>query len=246
MTCDNLQPLLQSLIQCRPYGEGALIDTTCLYPSGKVVQILVQRRGTSHFLVSDAGGAIDELEASGIEVRDAYRVLRAYSRKYGVKAESGALFETDVSAEDLPSAVRVVANASQESASRELATHKFRPHRHLEEMFAEFMQKRFPDQFSTKLVEGKNRAHLFEYVHERPKQKLLIVDPVLRDASSMNAHIVAHLDVRAADQRKVEQYLVYDDEEEWTSDQLGMLELAAPIVAFRNVEKVLWRSLERV
>jgi hypothetical protein len=246
MMCESLQPTLSSLHACRVIGDAALVDTTCLYPSGKVVQVLIRQTGRE-YLVSDDGAAIRELQATGISVPDAAKVLRAYARKFGLSTEDGAMYETRVAAEDLPSPIRLVANASQEAVAKETDTHTFRPHRHLKSVFAEFIQTKFPDRFEHKLVPGKNRPHLFDYVYESQDNDhhLVIVDPVLRDASSINARVVAHLDVRSGPMRReVEQILVYDEEEPWSSDQLGILQLAAPaIVSFQKMEPLLRQTV---
>src|ERR1700754_2313320 len=164
MTCDFLRPTLIELAHCQPYGDdGALVDTTCLFPSGKVVQVLVKSNTSNSFLVTDCGSAVGELELSGLEIETPDKILRQFARKYGVKAEGGALFENGVSHEDLPSAIRQVANACQEAVARELATYKFHPHRQLKELFAQFIERSYGKSFTSRVVQGKNRSHLFDY-----------------------------------------------------------------------------------
>ena len=234
MSSGDIEKAFRSLASYRRYGSGWLIDTTAIYPSGKVVQVLVHGPETSP-VVTDNGSAIDELELSGVHVPEVTRLLRPYARKYGLETENGEVFESRVSVTDLAAAIRLVASASAEAVHREMDATSFRPRRQIRELLAEFMKTKHGDEFSVQAVEGKYKPHLFDYVHQG-ENRLIIVDPVLRDASSINAKVVAHLDVRARLGERADQLIVYDDDEPWTGDQLGILQLAASIVPWIEVE----------
>lgn len=241
MTPEDLQKAFRSLASFRRYGDGWLVDTTAVYPSGKVVQILVHGPATLS-VVTDNGSASDELECSGIKIDDPSRLLRPYARKYGLETSRGEIFESRVTLGDLPAAIRLVASASAEAVHREIESTSFRPHRQIRDLLATFMKERHGHAFTSQAVEGKNRPHLFDYVHKE-RDRLVIVDPVLRDASSINSKVVAHLDVRARLGKKANQLIIYDDAEPWTSDQLGILQLAASIVPWREVEPAISSTL---
>ena len=71
---------------------------------------------------------------------------------------------------------------------------------------------------------------------------VLIVDPVAPEPSSINARVVANLDVQQAGNQKVKQRLVYDDEEDWSPDNLGLLGIVgAPVVPFSRSSQVIKR-----
>ncbi|WP_235443794.1 hypothetical protein, partial [Xylella fastidiosa] len=59
--------------------------------------------------------------------------------------------------------------------------------------------------------------------------KRIIIDPVTRDASSMNARVVANIDVKRAEIPGLDQRITYDDQEDWTGPELKLLQLAAPL-----------------
>jgi len=91
-------------------------------------------------------------------------------------------------------------------------------------------------------VAGKRKQHTFANVITLPNSDILIVDPVAPEPSSINARVVANLDVQQAANPRVKQRLVYDDDEEWTPDNLGLLGIVgAPIVPFSQSPGVIRR-----
>jgi hypothetical protein len=77
-----------------------------------------------------------------------------------------------------------------------------------------------------------NKAHKFQNVVTLSGGRRLIVDPRSNDASSINARVVANLDVKATNNPTLEQRLIYDDEEAWTAADLNLLQGGAPSIPF--------------
>jgi hypothetical protein len=96
------------------------------------------------------------------------------------------------------------------------------------------------------LVGKSNKAHKFENLIHLPNGRRLIVDPVIQDMSSINARVVANLDVRAADYPDLEQRIVYDDEEDWKTENLNLLQVGATVIPFSQAPNVLGRLTGRV
>ena len=70
----------------------------------------------------------------------------------------------------------------------------------------------------------------------------LVVDAVSKDANSINARVVANLDVKSAEHPKLIQRIVYDDEEDWRADDLTRLQMSCvTLAAFSKSEQVLRR-----
>jgi hypothetical protein len=69
----------------------------------------------------------------------------------------------------------------------------------------------------------------------------LIVDPAVHDISSINARVVANLDVRAVNDPLLEQRIIYDDEEHWTPADLNLLQVGATVVPFSRSSEVIRR-----
>jgi hypothetical protein len=65
----------------------------------------------------------------------------------------------------------------------------------------------------------------------------LIVDPVVNDPSSINARVVANMDVRMRGDPKIQQMIVYDDRMAWQASDLRLLRVGTPnIVPFSTAE----------
>lgn len=69
----------------------------------------------------------------------------------------------------------------------------------------------------------------------------LIVDPVSNDASSINARVVANLDVKANEDPNIIQRIVYDDEDDWSPADLNLLQVGAIAVPFSRSGEVIER-----
>jgi hypothetical protein len=69
----------------------------------------------------------------------------------------------------------------------------------------------------------------------------LIIDAVAHDASSINARVVANLDIKSVGDPLIDQRIVYDDQEEWTPADLNLLQVGAPAIPFSRSEEVIYR-----
>ena len=96
------------------------------------------------------------------------------------------------------------------------------------------MQKTFErNAFADELIIGVSlKPHKFENLIILPNNRRLIIDPVMADASSVNARVVANMDVKMADIPGLEQRIIYDDDEDWNHADLNLLQVGAPIIAF--------------
>jgi hypothetical protein len=92
------------------------------------------------------------------------------------------------------------------------------------------------------MVPGKRKQHTFANVIVLPGDRRLIVDPVAREPSSINARVVSNLDVAQADNPKIQQRLIYDDQEDWTPQDVGLLGIVGvPVVPFSRSPQVINR-----
>lgn len=236
---------LASLYLCEPLEDGVRVGTTCLLPSGAIVRLLV-RAGTDQAVVTDDGLAASEIEAAGARLTSPKRVLARYATKYGIKSSDTELY-MKVTVSELPAAVVLVGNAVADAVEQETAKATFPHRRDLKTALSDLIKSRMgEDAAKKKKLTGKYAQHEFAHVISAPEpQNIVVIDPVLPESSSMNSRIVAHLDVREAYRDRIHQYLVYDDAEDWTSDKLGMLRLAAPVVPFSQADMMLGRELVR-
>ena len=231
---------LAVLASVRADRSGVLITTHCMYPSNGLVRVMV-RGGPGKFVVSDEGGAIDEAMSAGIAVTQSDHILDAFVKNQGLHFKEGVIRSPQVMAPRMALAALLVANASKEMAHWLFDHSKVRRTTDFRKRLAEFLNKTFDRRVShdATVIGASNKPHKFANVVSLRDGRKLIVDPVIRDASSINARVVANLDVKGANDRSVIQRIVYDDEDEWSATDLNLLQIGAPLIQFSRFAGVI-------
>lgn len=220
-------------------SDGVLATTHCMYPSNGLVRVLV-RGGNRTVVASDEGGALSEATSAGIEPHE--RALAHLVKDQGLTIRDGVIYTPQMPIEAAALAVLLVANASQEVARWLFEHTKIRRSRDFKALLSDFLLKRFDKRVSPASIAGhSNKLHKFSNVIELEGHRRLIVDPVANEASSINARVVANLDVMAVKNPLIIQRLVYDDEDEWTTADLNLLQVGAPVVPFSRLSEVVER-----
>jgi hypothetical protein len=216
--------------------DGVRVNTHCLYPSNATVSVVV-RGGGREFVVSDEGGALSAASASALIDHPSDKQIRPRLKAYGLRVERGAIYSPPVGPEELPAAILLVANAAKEVADWSLDHLRFREKRDFKAELSSLLRRHFHDNLKPAPILGSsNKPYKFENVVYLPGERRLIVDPVINDPSSINARVVANLDVRMARDPNVAQLIVYDDAADWASSDLKVLEVGAPTVPFSRAE----------
>jgi len=233
---------LSSLAAIRQIDGGWRVATHCMYPSNGLVEVTV-RGGIDTAVVSDEGGAFGEALSAGIPVRDYRRNVSHLISEQGLHLTDGVICTPQVPINAIPISVLLVANASQDVA-RWLYDHTKVPRpRDFRLLLADYLKRRFDDRLlkNTVIVGQSNKPHRFANVVALANGRRLIIDPVTHDSSSINARVVANLDVRAANEPGLEQRIVYDDEENWSPAELNLLGVGATVVPFSRSQEVIER-----
>lgn len=221
--------------------DGVTVTTHCVYPSNTFVKVIV-RGGARTFYVSDDGGALREIEAAGAEIAKPDKLLARIVTKYGLSISGGIIRSPQVEADALGPAVALVANASRDAADWLFDHARIKHHRDFKVLLRQFLEKRFVDRVHNEVVVGQsNKPHKFDYMIHLAGGRRIIVDPVVRDTNAINARVVANMDVRAARHENLEQRIVYDDEDDWSAEDLNLLQVGAPVVAFSKAPEVFGR-----
>jgi hypothetical protein len=237
---------LDEIAIIKPVRDGFRVTTHCMYPSNGLVQVTV-RGGSRLIIASDEGGAVDEAMSAGIPVKDYTRNVAHLVRDHGLLIKNGIVFTPEMPLDAAPLAVLLVANASQEIA-RWLYDHtKVKRDRDFRALLADFLKRRFDDRVThdTVIFGKSNKGHKFANVINLPTGRRLIIDPVSNESSSINARVVANLDVKASEDGALEQRIVYDDEERWTPADLNLLQVGANVVPFSRSSEVIDRIAAR-
>jgi hypothetical protein len=224
-------------------GSRVIVPTHCLYPSNDAVSVVVEG-GTDTFSVHDDGGALEELDGAGGIVSYPIAIMRAATRRLGVEiSDAGVIFAPLATGKDLTATIVIVANASKYAAHRLIDSMRPRPRRNfrlelLRLLEAEFGRVKLQRESA---VAGAHKAHKFDFIVQVGEHRQLLLDGVSPEATSINAAVVAHLDVKQAKIPNMLQRIVYDDEEKWKAEDLSLLSVGAPVVAFSRAREVLKR-----
>lgn len=244
MQIEYVGKLLGSCACIRPTEDGAAVSTHCLYPSNQAVTVFVSG-GPTGMRVHDGGGAIDTLATHGVELEDPKHFLLRFCRRHGLKVDRGKIYTPTLPPEGLCAGIVMVANASADAArwgvdhmkpavrSRDLR-------KELHELLAlTFSEERVKS--DGRLTGKSNRQYHFDHVVAIDRDSRLVVDAVLRDASSINSRAIAHMDLGQTEDPNLIQRIVYDDEEEWDTADLNLLQMAATLVPYSGFAQALSR-----
>jgi len=94
---------------------------------------------------------------------------------------------------------------------------------------------------SDTLVGHSNKPHKFDNIIFLSGSRRLVIDPVVNDRSSINARVVANMDLRAAEYEGLEQRIVFDDRQDWKIEDLNLLQVGAPVIKYSRAEEVIKR-----
>jgi len=222
-------------------GDGGLrVSTQCLFPSNSAVAVTVRGEG-SQCVVSDDAAALYEIGGRRNGMTD--RQIRALVKRQGLKVQDGAIYSPVVSVEHIAPAILMVANASKEVADWGLEHLRLKSRRNFKQALADLLERHFHDNLKNDapIVGASNKAHRFSHVIYLPDDFRLLIDPAVNDASSINSRVVANLDVKMVGDMKTRQLIVYDDDLDWSSSDLKLLEVGARTVPFSRAEPEIQR-----
>ena len=114
---DAIASALADLNWGRGTGRGLWIAAHRPHPSDAPVRVLVQGR-MARFVVSDGGGAVDQVESAGIAFGEAVERLQPLAGRQGLLLPNGAIRSPRVPVDGPGAAIVRVADASEEAAPR--------------------------------------------------------------------------------------------------------------------------------
>jgi hypothetical protein len=221
--------------------DGVRVTTHCMYPSNGLVRVFV-RGGAETIVASDDGEAVGEALGAGIMLREPDKVLRSVVKSQGLQIHNGIIHTPRVDLETAGLAILLVANAAKEAAQWLYDHHKIKRDRDFRKLLGDFLRTTFSEQVApTKIVGASNTPHNFASVISFANGRKLIIDPVIHDPTSINSRVVANLDVRNMKNPRIDQRIVYDDEERWSAADLNLLNVGATVVAFSQARDVINR-----
>lgn len=232
---------LDQLHACTPIDNGVAVRTHCLYPSNSSVTVSI-RGGDGRYIVMDDGRAFREAENAGARFEKSIKRYERIVSRQGLSLENGIVKAPAVGSDMIPMAILLVANASKELSEELFATWRPVTKRDFKEAVRTLIRKEFSNFVVQKerIIGISNKPHTFDNVIHLPGDRRVVVDPVLKDANSINSRVVAHIDLRAAGHDHLEQRIIYDDSEKWSSGDLSLLQVSnVPVIAFSKVGVVM-------
>lgn len=226
--------------------NGVRVTTHCMYPSNGLVRVYV-KAGIETTTVSDEGEAVGEVLSAGINVTGVNKLVRHIVAAQGLLIEGGLIHTPRIRIEAMPIAILVVANAAKDVAQWFYEHKKIKRSRDFRKMLADYLETAFSDRLNKddRIVGASNKPHKFANVVSFPNGRRLVIDAVMKDPASINSRVVANLDIRSNKNPLIDQRIVYDDAEGWSSADLNLLNVGAPTVPFSKASDVISRLAMR-
>lgn len=243
-TLDTVSEIVGQFTRPRQYGRFIVMPTFSFYPSNAMVQVFIEPAG-EQFIVSDGGGALNTLHGAGGYDLPYEKIIGWLTRRRGFHlSPEGWLLSQRVKGSDLPGTITETIELSKICAEVLLKHFKVHEAPDFRSALDRQLQSRFRSAVHKKvhLPGASNKSHTFDYLINLPSGRSLVIDTVVPEASSVNAALVSHLDLRNADRRDIRQAIVFDDEADWKSSDLALLRMAAPPIAY----SVLSEQLDRL
>lgn len=204
--------------------EGLRLLSDIIMPSGGVVWVTIQPRGTT-FSAHDNGAAFNELARHAGEVSDLRGVRRMLAETNFRLTNDGVIWCDDLVESNIAECVSFIADASLRAAEYLISHATVTGRVRLDSRVKDALRIRYPQGRPDYVIQGLNRQHTFDF-GVAVDDELVVVQSVTPDAHSISAAIVKGLDASKSRDAKVRSILVYDPSDDWGSDRLNMLQLA--------------------
>ena len=225
---------------------GVRVTTHCIYPSNGLVRVMVNG-GVDSIVATDDGEALGEALAAGIEIDNADKLLRGFVQQRGLTIMNGVIRSPVTPMDAAPVSILHVANVAKDAAHWLYEHGGLSRRGDFRELLSRFLTTEFKEQVAETYISGASqKPHTFANVISFANGRRLIVDAVSNDASSINARLVANLDVRSANDPMINQRIVYDDAQPWSASDLKLLQIGATIVPFSKAQPVIQRVADEL
>lgn len=232
---------LSDIFQIFEDGDSVRVTTHCMYPTNTFVSVKIIG-GTDSFIVSDNGNAFKELTSTGSNWYPTKLAISAFEKQHGITIKDSAVVSPLVPKESLGVAIALIANASKNLAAWLFDHAKIKKKYDFDSIVKQFLKSTFNVSINSESILGaSNKPHKFENIILLSDNRKLIVDSVKHDTNSINARVVANMDIKSAGYDDLEQKLIYDDSDDWSHADLNLLQLGASVVPYSKAEQVFSR-----
>lgn len=218
---------------CEHLENEHVIITHCQLPGGSLVKVRVRRSGQG-WIVSDGGAALDDAVAAGVERPIFGLNVRRVLRSKGLSFVEGRIESPSIQLESLYNATVIVANTARDIAETLIMVGGNADSETLEKKTRRILVTRFHSWVLAKpvIIHGASeREHTFDNALDLPDGRKVLVDVVKHQGNSINATVVANLDVQRLNNSKLVQRIVFDPTEAWKREEIELLGVGAVPVA---------------
>lgn len=228
---------------CEHDGTEHVIVTHCQLPGGSLIKVRV-RRSEHGWIVSDGGAALDEAVAAGVSKPAFGLNVRRAIRAKGLSFSEGRIESPSIGLESLYNATIIVANTARDIAETLIMVGDAGDNETLERRARKILITRFHTWVSAKpvIIPGASeRAHTFDNALDLPDGRRVLVDVVKHQGNSINATVVANLDIQRLNNPKFVQRIVFDPNESWKPEEIELLSVGATPVALPSLADAIGR-----
>ncbi len=239
----DVMEVLADMTNLRRTENGALVRTSCVLPSGSLLNVSVQP-AIDGWIVCDEGAVVADAMAHGFDVDLSLKGLASKLSRDGLRVEKGRIYSDRVSSGELPFMVAYLATAAIDASRWLLTSAAKRSKRSVADALTDLINRKYSDirlRDPLELLGNSSKSYAFENVLILPNRQRLILDPVSRNDGSIKSRIVANLDVAQAGHQSLIQRIIYDDDEGWEQQELALLSVGAPTIKISKVEEVVDR-----
>jgi transposase-like protein len=212
-------------------GAGLVLPIPSAFPSGAMLYLRISVEKNT-IVVSDNGATVEELSRACDVSDSAIHQLSRLAKSFGLVSDSRGWLSTKPAPQShLELQVTLVAEATKSILERlqklihAEAKQDYRP------ALLKDLQLQFGERLSQRVrMPGLERSHMFDAVVQLRKDRQLVLDFVQPDANSINAAVVAHLDLKSLQNKEIMQAIVYNSNDNWPSHDLAILQFGAPPV----------------
>lgn len=239
----DVMDVLADMNNLRRTENGALVRTSCILPSGSLLNVSVQP-AMDGWIVCDEGAVVADAMAHGFDVDFSLKGLASKLSREGLKVEKGRIYSERVGPGELPFMVAYLATAAIEASRWLVNSAAKNSKRGVSDVLGELIDLRYSEMRLHEPLEvfgNSSKSYAFDNVLLLPNRQKLILDPVTRHDGSIKSRLVANLDVAQANHENLIQRIVYEESDGWEQQELALLSVGAPTIKMSRVEEVVDR-----
>ncbi|MDD5586232.1 MAG: DUF1828 domain-containing protein [Alphaproteobacteria bacterium] len=225
--------------------DGAQVGTSCLFPHGDNVTIVV-RHGKNGYIVSDDGLGWNTILSSGTDIKSSHtKKALKIAEETGLVFDQGSFVLNEINDTQLGSGIAWVANATQRWVSDVFFTEQRRTEYELRQRIFDVIVHSVPRDKIEKdisLIGDSNRHYVVDCAVKLSNDNLVLVQGIMNNSNSITTNFVKLVDIKKAHPKFHREVAV---EGVWKAEDLNLIsEASEEIIQIDRQEKLLSRKIK--